>query len=75
MDAIKQIVAKRNIKLIEDCAQAHGALYGVAPLDSDVAAWSFCQDKIMTTGGEGGMVTAMTTPWKDVELQGSREEF
>ena len=23
----------------------------------DVGAWSFCQDKIMTTGGEGGMVT------------------
>ena len=49
----------RDIKLIEDCAQAHGALYKGHPVGGlgDVAAWSFCQDKIMTTGGEGGMVT------------------
>ena len=45
--------------MIEDCAQAHGARYkgrGVGSI-GDVGAWSFCQDKIMTTGGEGGMVT------------------
>jgi dTDP-4-amino-4,6-dideoxygalactose transaminase len=45
--------------LIEDCAQAHGAQYrgqSVGVL-GDIAAWSFCQDKIITTGGEGGMVT------------------
>ena len=67
MDAIKQIVASRNIKLIEDCAQAHGALYRGRPVGGlgDVAAWSFCQDKIMTTGGEGGMVTCNDdTLWK-----------
>ena len=48
-----------GIKVIEDCAQAHGARYKGRPVGSigDVAAWSFCQDKIMTTGGEGGMVT------------------
>ena len=52
-------VKSRDIKLIEDCAQAHGALYKGRPVGGlgDVAAWSFCQDKIMTTGGEGGMVT------------------
>ena len=67
MDAIKQIVASRNIKLIEDCAQAHGALYRGRPVGGlgAVAAWSFCQDKIMTTGGEGGMVTCNDdTLWK-----------
>jgi dTDP-4-amino-4,6-dideoxygalactose transaminase len=48
-----------NIKVIEDCAQAHGARYQGKPVGSisHLAAWSFCQDKIMTTGGEGGMVT------------------
>jgi dTDP-4-amino-4,6-dideoxygalactose transaminase len=45
--------------IIEDCAQAHGALYKGRSVGSigHVGAWSFCQDKIMTTGGEGGMVT------------------
>ncbi|WP_245410630.1 DegT/DnrJ/EryC1/StrS family aminotransferase [Notoacmeibacter marinus] len=58
MDAIRQTVGD-EVFLIEDCAQAHGALYKGRPVGSlgDVAAWSFCQDKIMTTGGEGGMVT------------------
>jgi dTDP-4-amino-4,6-dideoxygalactose transaminase len=47
------------LKVIEDCAQAHGARYKGRPVGSigHVGAWSFCQDKIMTTGGEGGMVT------------------
>ena len=59
MDALHDLVEGRGIKLIEDCAQAHGAKYKGKPVGSlgDVAAWSFCQDKIMTTGGEGGMVT------------------
>ncbi|MGC6453037.1 MAG: DegT/DnrJ/EryC1/StrS family aminotransferase [Candidatus Puniceispirillaceae bacterium] len=59
MDAIRSACESRDIKLIEDCAQAHGALYKGRPVGGlgDVAAWSFCQDKIMTTGGEGGMVT------------------
>lgn len=58
MDAIRA-AAGPKVFLIEDCAQAHGALYKGKPVGSlgDVAAWSFCQDKIMTTGGEGGMVT------------------
>jgi dTDP-4-amino-4,6-dideoxygalactose transaminase len=47
------------LKVIEDCAQAHGATYKGRPIGSlgDIAAFSFCQDKIMTTGGEGGMLT------------------
>ncbi len=45
--------------VIEDCAQAHGASYRGRSVGSigHVGCWSFCQDKIMTTGGEGGMVT------------------
>ena len=67
MDAIKAVIAGRDIKLIEDCAQAHGAIYKGRPVGGfgDAAAWSFCQDKIMTTGGEGGMVTCNDSAlWK-----------
>jgi dTDP-4-amino-4,6-dideoxygalactose transaminase len=59
MDSIMALAAERGLKVIEDCAQAHGARYKGRPVGSigHVGAWSFCQDKIMTTGGEGGMVT------------------
>ena len=59
MDGLREAIGGREIRLIEDCAQAHGAMYKGKPVGGlgDVAAWSFCQDKIMTTGGEGGMVT------------------
>lgn len=59
MDAILKIARKYNLYVIEDCAQAHGAVYKGKPVGSigDVSAWSFCQDKIITTGGEGGAVT------------------
>lgn len=59
MDSIMALAAEYDLKVIEDCAQAHGAYYKGRPVGSigHVGAWSFCQDKIMTTGGEGGMVT------------------
>jgi dTDP-4-amino-4,6-dideoxygalactose transaminase len=59
MDPIMALAAEHGLKVIEDCAQAHGARYKGRPVGSigHVGAWSFCQDKIMTTGGEGGMVT------------------
>lgn len=59
MDPIMDLAAEHDLKVIEDCAQAHGAHYKGRPVGSigHIAAWSFCQDKIMTTGGEGGMVT------------------
>ena len=59
MDPIMALADKHAIKVIEDCAQAHGARYKGRSVGSigHVGAWSFCQDKIMTTGGEGGMVT------------------
>lgn len=59
MDEIKKICDVNEIKIIEDCAQAHGAKYKGRSVGSlgDIAAWSFCQDKIMSTGGEGGMIT------------------
>jgi dTDP-4-amino-4,6-dideoxygalactose transaminase len=59
MDPIMELAAKHDLKIIEDCAQAHGARYKGRSVGSigHIGAWSFCQDKIMTTGGEGGMVT------------------
>lgn len=59
MDPIMALAAQHGLKVIEDCAQAHGARYKGRSVGSigHIGAWSFCQDKIMTTGGEGGMVT------------------
>lgn len=59
MDEIMALAKQHNLWVIEDCAQAHGAKYKGKPVGSigHIGAWSFCQDKIMTTGGEGGMVT------------------
>ena len=82
MDPIMEIAEKYHLKVIEDCAQCHGAIYYSqrpgrdaavnhgAPIERDnirryprpagslghMATFSFCQDKIMTTGGEGGML-------------------
>ena len=59
MTAINELAKLHGLIVIEDCAQAHGATYKGVFVGSlaDAAAWSFCQDKIMTTGGEGGMLT------------------
>lgn len=59
MDPIMALAAEHDLKVIEDCAQAHGAQYKGRSVGTigHVGAWSFCQDKIISTGGEGGMVT------------------
>ncbi len=59
MDALLELTRAHGLFLIEDCAQAHGAKYRDQHVGTfgHVGCWSFCQDKILTTGGEGGMVT------------------
>ena len=59
MDPIIDLARSTNLFVIEDCAQAHGALYKGKSVGTIgyVGCWSFCQDKIMSTGGEGGMIT------------------
>lgn len=59
MESIMALAEARGLKVIEDCAQAHGATYNGRQVGSfgHINAFSFCQDKILTTGGEGGLVT------------------
>ena len=59
MDKIMRFAKKKSLKVIEDCSQAHGAKIKNKSVGSfgDISTWSFCQDKIITTGGEGGMIT------------------
>ena len=56
---ILKLARKYNLKILEDCSQAHGAKIDGRSVGSfgDVATWSFCQDKIISTGGEGGIIT------------------
>jgi dTDP-4-amino-4,6-dideoxygalactose transaminase len=65
MHAIEDLAQSNGLFVIEDCAQAHGAkLHGKSVGGfGHAGAWSFCQDKILTTAGEGGMVTT-----RDAEL-------
>ncbi|SAI73888.1 exopolysaccharide biosynthesis aminotransferase [Bordetella ansorpii] len=65
MDPIMALARRHDLYVIEDCAQAHGARYRGRSVGAlgHIAAWSFCQDKIMTTGGEGGMVTTDNEAW------------
>ena len=69
MDQMMSWARKLGIRVIEDCAQAHGGHWNGRPLGTfgDIGSWSFCQDKIMTTGGEGGMVCIRDKAlWKKV---------
>jgi dTDP-4-amino-4,6-dideoxygalactose transaminase len=58
MPGIMQLAEQQNIKVIEDCAQAHGASIANVKVGGwgHAAIFSFCQDKIISTGGEGGML-------------------
>ena len=67
MDEILDLARSRGIRVLEDCAQAHGATYRGRPVGSvgDGGAFSFCQDKIITTGGEGGLLAVDDDQWWD----------
>ncbi|HEY0624977.1 DegT/DnrJ/EryC1/StrS aminotransferase family protein [Sphingomonas sp.] len=58
MPEIMVLARALGLVVIEDCAQAHGAMHDGFPVGScsDAAAFSFCTDKIISTGGEGGML-------------------
>ncbi len=66
---IIKFAKKNNIKIIEDCSQAHGAKIGDKYVGSfgDISTWSFCNDKIITTLGEGGMISTNNKKyWKKI---------
>ena len=72
MDEIMSLANQHNLFVIEDCSQAHGAKYKGKSVGSigHIGCWSFCQDKIITTGGEGGMVTTNNKVfWKKWEYK------
>jgi len=82
MKEILQICKENNLFLIEDCAQAHGACYQNKSVGSfgDISAWSFCQDKIISTGGEGGAITTNCSDlyeraWSIKDHGKKREDF
>ena len=58
MKPIMEYARKKNIYIIEDCSQAHGAKINNKYVGTfaDISVWSFCQDKIISTLGEGGMI-------------------
>ena len=72
IEQICRIAKEHDLFVIEDCSQAHGAKIksndGWKSVGSfgDVATWSFCQDKIMTTGGEGGFVSTSNLRIRDI---------
>jgi dTDP-4-amino-4,6-dideoxygalactose transaminase len=59
MPELMELAGSSGLLVVEDCAQAHGAAIDGRSVGTfgHAAAWSFCQDKIITTAGEGGMVT------------------
>lgn len=63
MDEILAVAKASGLAVIEDCAQAHGALYKGQAVGTlgDIGCFSFCQDKIISTGGEGGLVLTNNT--------------
>ena len=79
MDPICDLARSNGVFVIEDCAQAHGATYKSRPVGGlgDVATFSFCQDKILTTAGEGGMlVTKKREVWRKAwELKDHGKSF
>jgi dTDP-4-amino-4,6-dideoxygalactose transaminase len=81
MDEILDLASAHGIAVIEDCAQCHGATYKGKPLGGFgvVGSWSFCQDKILSTAGEGGMVTTDDDQLADrlrlLRNQGMRERY
>ncbi|MCP2243606.1 DegT/DnrJ/EryC1/StrS family aminotransferase [Lentzea aerocolonigenes] len=67
IDPVLELARKHGLRVVEDCAQAHGAVHSGRSVGAigDIAAWSFCQDKILTTAGEGGAVTTSDeTLWR-----------
>tara|TARA_B100000989_G_C19523676_1_gene465635 strand:+ start:316 stop:1479 length:1164 start_codon:yes stop_codon:yes gene_type:complete len=67
MDSLVKIAKNKKIHIIEDCSQAHGARYKGKKVGTFgiVSTWSFCRDKIISTAGEGGMISTNSKKIRD----------
>jgi dTDP-4-amino-4,6-dideoxygalactose transaminase len=81
LSALSEIAAAHNLRLIEDCAQSHGALYRGKPTGSfgDIACFSFYPTKNLGALGDGGMVVtndqALAAAAREIREYGWRERY
>lgn len=81
MDPILAIARARGLKVIEDCAQAHGARYKGRPVGTlgDAAGYSFYPGKNLGALGDGGAVitndAALADRIRELRNYGSRVKY
>jgi aminotransferase EvaB len=68
MDSVAKLAQKYNLKIVEDCAQAHGATYKGKKVGSmsDAGAFSFYPTKVLGAYGDGGMITTNSEELGDI---------
>jgi dTDP-3-amino-3,4,6-trideoxy-alpha-D-glucose transaminase len=81
MDAVGAVAAAHGIPVLEDAAQAHGALFGSRPAGSfgRAAAFSFYPGKNLGAFGDGGAITtddaALAETLRALRNYGSQEKY
>jgi dTDP-4-amino-4,6-dideoxygalactose transaminase len=81
LSALLEIARAYNLRLIEDCAQSHGALYRGRAVGSfgDVACFSFYPTKNLGALGDGGMVitkdSGLAVALREIREYGWRERY
>src|SRR5262249_30409429 len=81
LSAISELARVHGLRLIEDCAQSHGALYRGRATGSfgDIGCFSFYPTKNLGALGDGGMVVtndpALATTLREIREYGWRERY
>ena len=81
LGAILELARAHGLRIIEDCAQSHGALYGDRPAGSfgDIACFSFYPTKNLGALGDGGIVATddpvLATALREIREYGWRERY
>ena len=77
----RRLARRRGLRIIEDCAQSHGALYHGRPTGSigDIGCFSFYPTKNLGALGDGGMIVtndpALATALREIREYGWRERY